>query len=524
MPDRNAQSVARAGVQISLLIGDVATSWLDDEANLADWRSLYAKCPWGTSFQAADFFRVWFRHYGARWRPLLVLGFDDRGRLTALIPLAAGDGVVTGAGAHQAEYHGWLGAADGPSTFFKDAVAEILKTFPGHDLRLRCLPPGVPKVAVTALLDGDRRAIAVTHERPLLALDEAAINETLKKKSNRSKINRLKRLGAISIRKMEADEFERRIDEIGAMCDFRQGAVNDSCPFLNDAHKRPFHLDWVRTMPRDVHVSGMFVDDRLISVLIFALSKREAHIAITAHSPEHAEHSPGKIHIYEAALALAREGLSFVDMTPGGDEWKTRFATQTDKVVDLTVYANARKAGLARIRRTIGAKAGPVLSAIRRRFKGVATSKTASETVTYSLAARGTSADADPSAEVGVNALSDLLRFGPKVARRTRQEFLSQALARMEAGEGCYSLAGPRGLAGIGWRGTDALGDRLFDFSASPDSDARQVYAAILARMLAGPNGKGAAVRVAVPRADGDLRSVVERLGFQRDRPSIAER
>ncbi len=550
----NLQSASHGGIQISLLAGDAAHSWVDNETNVASWRSLYAKCPWSTSFQKPDFFRVWFRHYGARWCPVLVLGFDDHGSLAALIALAAADGVVTGVGAHQAEYHGWLSGGDCPSDFLKDAVAEILKNFPRHDLRLRYLPPGVPMQAVKELHDGDRRSFVHTHPRHLLALDEAAINETLRKKGNRSKINRLKRLGPFAIRKMEPEEFAQCVDEISAMCDFRQGAVNDSCPFKDDPKKRAFHLDWVRTMSRDVIVSGMFVNGAIVSTLIFALSKREAHIAITAHSPEHAENSPGKIHIYEAALTLAREGFSLIDMTPGGDDWKIRFATRTDEVVDLTVFANSRSAALQRVRRAIGstarsaaARAGISTSRIKQFLRSVGevgrwhkkvradVTKSEREIDTYYLAMLGSSHDLAETIEVRVNALPDLLRFGPQVMRQGRQAFLRQALARMESGDRCYSLSGPRGIVGIGWSavdrdhpirsaggspaGADKPSVRLFDFSVETRSDARHIYATIIRRILSDMKSETtvAGARVSVPVPDSDLRFVVESLGFQRD-------
>jgi hypothetical protein len=234
--------------KISVLTGDAAKAWAKEEKNRAAWRALYEACDWGTTFQSIDFFDVWFRHYGTPWQPVLAIGLDSHDRLTALMPLAAANGAVAGVGAHQAEYHGWLGVRDGDDAFLRDAVSQVSASLPGHALRLRYLPPAAPAQALKALLDSDRRAFAQTHTRPLLALDEAQINEVLRKKGNRSKFNRLKRLGDFAIRTMDASEFAQRIDEIAAMCDFRQGAVNDTCPFLDDPRKGPFHLDWVRDM------------------------------------------------------------------------------------------------------------------------------------------------------------------------------------------------------------------------------------------------------------------------------------
>ena len=450
-----------------------------------------------------------------------MLGLDDRSGLVGLFPLVVKERVITGGGAHQAEYHGWLGDSDCPGEFLKDAVVSVLKEFPDHELRLRYLPAGTPSEAVATLVNGDRRAFVHTEDRPLLVLDEAAINETLKKKGNRSKINRLKRLGAYSVRNMEAGEFERRIDEIAVMCDFRQGAVNDSCPFTDDVLKRPFHLDWVRSMPREVHVSGMFIGDELISVLIFALSKGEAHIAITAHSPAHADNSPGKIHIYEAALALAREGYSIVDMTPGGDEWKSRFATATDKVVELTAFASARKAAVVRLRRVVGsnlrsaiARGRAVYASLRARPVRVndGAEQGGGPFATYSLNLSSQAVSAAARDDVRLNALADLLKYGPALTGQIRQAFLSRALMRMEAGDRCYSLLGHQGLDGLCWSGGDKTNVRLSDFSILPGVDVRRAYAALVQRAT---SDLAAETRVSLP-LNPELQSVVEGLGFQR--------
>jgi CelD/BcsL family acetyltransferase involved in cellulose biosynthesis len=506
--------VSEADLRLVLLSGSDASSWVDDDANFTRWRSLYDACPWGTSFQTPDFFRVWFRHYGERWRPLLLLCFDREERLRSAFPLAIGDGVITGVGAHQAEYHGWIAQTVSPSRFASDAVDRISKVFPNHDLRLRYLPAKSPTEALDSLLGHNRRVIADRQRRPLMALDEVAVHETLKKKGNRSKVNRLKRLGALSVRAMDAAEFERRLDEIGAMCDFRQGAVNDSCPFSDDPHKGPFHADWVRSMPNDVHVSGMFVDDTLISVLIFALSKDEAHVAITAHSPEHAEHSPGKLHIYEAALTLIRAGFNVIDMTPGGDAWKSRFATHSDEVVDLCVHSSATKASYLRARAAAAKVARSALALVRPQ-QTVERAETPSSVDAGGWDAYVPTSTLPQTDTVRVNVLSDLLRFGPKVAGMARQAFLAQALARMEAGERCYVLRVRDGVAGIGWSGASEVELRVSGFATLPGADTQALYGALIGRMLADfPR-----TRLSVPVNDARLKTVVEMLGFQRVAP-----
>src|SRR5262245_57929480 len=92
----------------SCLVGQEGTAWAATPSNRAQWLKLYASCSWSTAFQHPDFFDVWCRHYDRWWSPLLVVSYDEVGTLRGIMPLACNADSVTGVGAHQAEYHGWL--------------------------------------------------------------------------------------------------------------------------------------------------------------------------------------------------------------------------------------------------------------------------------------------------------------------------------------------------------------------------------------------------------------------------------
>lgn len=482
-----------------ILTGSEATAWARDPSNGARWTRLADRCPWATAFFSPTFFDIWSRHYGQAWTSLIVLSERSDGELLGLMPLAQCNDIVTGVGAHQAEYHGWISDADQALPFLAGAVGALRGAYPRCDIRLQYLPAEVPQDALAAFCAQEPRAIAERHERHHMRLDAGAISDVLRKKGNKSKLNRLRRQGSVELKRLDADLFELHLDDISALCDFRQGAVNDSCPFTDDVHKRPFHADLVRDFASSMHVTGLFLDGELISTIIFVLSRRDAHIAILAHSPTHASNSPSKLHLYQAALMLLADGFARIDMTPGGDDWKARFGTESDFVTRLTIRRSAAHAALTKaqtvalgVAKSAAAFVGLTPVALRRllgRDDAVPPSRPRSFAF---LQLDPKAATAPVEIATSPNDLAILLRHGPQLTGRQRQPFLADAVARMESGEICYTLARESALLGLGWasvappQGPDDrhLSVRFSGFHAAPGREAQPIYRAIVARAL----------------------------------------
>lgn len=514
---------------VSVLSGDGAHRWMRDPKNQERWQKLYADCQWRTVFLSPGFSEVWFANYGADWNPVFAIANDADGRLAGLMPLAAHGTLITGVGAHQAEYSGFLSGHGNADRFFEVAVKSICRDFPRHEVRFRYLPPGTPPGAMRRVCDVERRALLETSERHVFVLDEASINEIQKKKGNRSKLNRLKRMGSLEMRKLNPEEFETQIQDIVALCDFRQGAINNSCPFLDDPRKKNFHLDWIKNFAAGIHVSGMFLDGKIVSCIIFALSDREAHVAILAHSPELAENSPSKIHFYQAASMLASEGILRIDMTPGGDDWKARFGSTMDQVSELTICANLHGALASRVfaaaKPALRAAKANALALLRRltRSRHSGDRPPVKEPVRVRYAVRLPQLGAPLSEkEVGRNALSDLLKYGPALTKRDRQTFLAHALMRIEAGERCYSIRnGDAGLACIGWAsastspsaGADDATLILSDFVVTDAPTSERALDAVVAHALR-DNCRKEGISVEAAQSEIPLRQSLERLGF----------
>lgn len=537
----------KGSLSFSLLQGQQALEWSRGSLGNAAWQRLFADCPWATAFQSMAFFDIWSRHYASVWSPLLVVGQRADGVVAGIMPLAIRNGLVVGVGSHQAEYQGWISRENDASEFIVGALDAIAASLPRHQLRLRYLPHAVPKSALQHLRDRNPRVTLHHHVSHELLIDPEAIGHALKKKSNRSKVHRLQRLGELQFRLLNAQMAAAEFDRIVAMYDFRQGALNDVCPFLDDPVKRAFHLDWLNSCPRQLYVSGMFLKGQMIAALMFVRSKTDLHLAISAHAPNLAEHSPNKLNIYESALALVGDGATCIDLTPGGDAWKARFSTGQRDVWELIMHESALRSATVRAHVAVRAAVRRVLSTVgvsiptlNRRIKAIGSlvggarvflGRRAKRELLYHGELRQLERPSD--IPVLLNPLEWLIRSGPLLRRRRRQLVLSEALSRIERGDLCYAVSGPgANLSCVGWTswrsstlsssaiarphgeaGNTAL---LHDFFVGRDVSAAALEA-MIERMLAdvAQRGKRSDAFIAVPLDSAALNDAVKRRGFK---------
>jgi hypothetical protein len=256
----------------------------------------------------------------------------------------------------------------------------------------------------------------------------------------------------------DIEQIRDHLGSIIAMYDFRQGAANDSCPFLDDPNKEAFLLDWAeQSADKELHISCLTLNEQTIAAHIGLTCDAETQLAILAYSPEHGACSPGKLQVYHTARMLAEEGRAYLDLTPGGDPWKERFATEHDTVLALDVHPSATTAARIRVSdqlnrhvRSIlrGLGVSPtrlktLLQAARRLATGELLKSLRPAQIEYRLyrvALQGlpvSSRDGD----VHVNDLRQLTLYDPDQRQPGRQSYLARALARLESGDSIYSMA-----------------------------------------------------------------------------------
>ena len=527
------------------------------------WSALLDACPWGTSMQYPEFVIPWYSSYEDVYEPLTIHQFAPDGDLSGLLLLAVNKaaGSIACAGTHHAEYQAWL-ATPGDQRFIGSALKKLCDL--GFDrLQFRYIPSGAP---LTWLKEGkhrwDRRSDLRAVRKPLMQLDSPAeIQKSLKKKSNKSRINRLQRDGALEFHQLgEPQELDQVAEDLVLFTDFRQGALHGSCPFRDDKRKYSFYRKLMHS-PKLLHVTVMRAGQKLVSAHVGMANRREVSLGILAHSPIAAEHSPGKIHLLYLGLLLSQQGFAALDLTPGGDPYKDRFATHYDEAHLLTVFLS-RDAWLRHLALSGCIAAGKriakyvhvnpqelitKLAAVKykvRRDGFVRSSKsllcsavrclwTRTEIRFYRMPAfEARQRVRDDS--VRESSLADLLCYEPVEAwQPSKQAFLNEAMSRIEKGVRVYSCSVDGVLAQYGWAtigpGKAYVPEVHCDFEYPPKSAVlsdhythptfrgRGLGASCLARMLHDIGGIEDLeyVYASVRADDAEVRSIVENAGFQ---------
>jgi len=539
------------------IVRDSEADQLLAEARFRDaWSRLRRRCPWATSFQGVDFVPTWYRVYRGRFAPVLVLSRDANGELDGLLTLAASsDGELLVAGGAQAEYQAWLCAPDLSDTFVRQAVAALRQEFPRAVLTFRYLPPGTP-TAWFATPEAARGCALAAHRRPLLRFgDGSDIAKSLTKKSNKSRLNRLEKIGPLEFKRVtDPTEFARICDDIIQSYDFRQAAVHGVAPFRDDDLKKAFHTAMME-VPGLLHVTLLKVGDCVAAAHLGVCGDREVQLGIIAHNPALAKHSPGKFHVLFLARMLREEGYEQLDLTPGGDPYKERFANGADQVHTLLLYLSSSQRVIdvirTRVARAVKASLRSAGIAPERakalggrllRMHPVGTPATWAKRVrqwigrrcevrVYSHEATGVP-DTDGSHRIRCNAAEDLLRYAPAASDPPQREFLSSALQRMEDGLRIHTYAENGSLVCYGWLAerqerafVSEVGQEfgmpencayLFDLYALPRARTPELFANLLRGMLddAARVPGTTRVYVCVSAGDAPLQQAVERTGF----------
>lgn len=393
----------------------------DDADFVGRWRALYDACPWATGFQDAGFVAAWFAAYSEQFEPAIAAQTrDGDGRLEALLILARDrrDGSLLTAGANQAEYQPWLARPELDQAAF---LTDALQALDARELTLAFLADDVPLDAIEASPLGRRIALR-TDQTPLLRrLDGAA--PKLRGRTFKSKLNRLKRLGAIALSIPEEPAARRAIlDWAAPRYDLRQASQFGGFPFADDPRKTDFHRRLMELEPARFHVAALTLDDQPIAAHLGVRGRRRLRLGILAHDAGLARHSPGVVLLTLLAERILEEGAE-LDLTPGDDPWKLRLANDREDVRALVLYpsALARDAAAlkARVKSGIKSAAGPLLRRLRERPDDDA------------AAAKPMSAEAIPCGA----AIEDLVALARSQPAQARGAAASQILERLSAGE-----------------------------------------------------------------------------------------
>lgn len=461
---------------IEYISGDSAHTLLKDQQFLQDWRILYDRCLHATVLQDQSFVRTWYETYRSIWQPVIIYSRNSEGCFNGLWLLAFDPlhKTLVHAGTNQAEYHVWLAVPGKDIEFLSDAWNELKLRLSFTQLRFHYLPSITLANTLKSVPGIKSNCFVENVNRCLFKIDEDTVKSIFSKNSNKSRINRLKRLGQIEFRQISAiEEFEQVFGEIISLYDFRQGAINNSLPFQNNPLKRRFHFNLFNAEPDKLIFTITYLNNRPIAGFWGQVSSKIVHLGMVMHSPSLSRHSPGKIHLMQLSEHLQKKGFRMIDMTPGGDFWKQRYANTNDEVASVTVYRSSIRQKLAVIQNTwkqlskryltkLGVNSTWLRLTLKnnlndihpanlfRTLKNKAYSD--KEFRMYAFEGNNTIVDGEwLDKRVQCNSLNDFLAFKPTDSHLTIGAFLSNANDMFENEASSYSICINNSLAICGW-------------------------------------------------------------------------
>jgi CelD/BcsL family acetyltransferase involved in cellulose biosynthesis/RimJ/RimL family protein N-acetyltransferase len=521
-----------------------ADALLSAESFRAAWNELYCRCPWATVFQDVDFVTTWYGTYTERFRPVIIRETNSAGELTGLLTLALSvdSRRLIVAGGHQAEYHTWLASAVGDSSFIEAALRELRRRFPNRSLVFKYLPPRTPLDWTSPGRFWGRRCRLQQFSDPLWRVDDGSKLKAVLYKNKRPTtpgLNRLKELGDFHFEQItDLGGLKAVFGPIMTYYNFRHGAIYNTSPFLDDPLKERFHLRLME-IPDLLHVTVLKAGGQVVAAHVGAAGRGIVHGGFITHSPFVARSSPGIIQWLMLGEHMAKTGFHTLDLTPGGDWYKERLATDhedvhvlklffhrwqalahdaNEKCVSLSkrvlqvarVQPQAVKAFVRKARHT--RLADLPVKVLRRTFNLVRRLVHTPELRIYvfrrqdfdkivGAVARGSPLNGAPAAWLmSRDSLDDLLAFRPAEAWQDRQRFLAEALTRIEKAHHMYTRVEEGRLVHYGW-----LIDRqkkaffgevqrayefpdhsavLYDYWTHPAARGRGLYQSSLRQML----------------------------------------
>ena len=367
MPQMTSWGAAGAAMPLKIARSAEAAKLLKDQNFRWQWLRLYEGCPWATTAQSPAFVCSWYEAYQEDYRPFLVSQLSASNDLVGFLPVALGrNGQAVLPGAHQAEYKGWLSLPSNGTAFFAESLRVLSRETGIGTLSFRYLPPGAP-VDGTCVSSLPWVCEMQTHRRPIVPLGNAAgMAEYVREKTNktlRNSWNRLKRTGDLLLEQIrETQELVPIFDQLIDWYDNRQATAHGKRPFHDDKNKKIWHLYLLREGL--LHVTLLKAGPEVMSA-VFGLSDGKTYsLMMSMFAPECARYSPIALHHLMLVERLHAKGYSVLDLTPGPDPFKERFASAYEDVQVLSIYFKQREWIKAKLQQQSKAIAEETLSAL----------------------------------------------------------------------------------------------------------------------------------------------------------------
>ena len=327
--------------EIEILKGNEAKRKLRDQSFVKVWNELATDSDHQTLMQEPKFVETWYSVYDQMYELILITGYDTQSKLIGIIPLCLRDNMLTHAGEMQAEYHGWICKKEYESDFVSQALVIIKKKFNLQKWVWGWTPPHI-NINSIDLKFLNRRNVFVkkqVRDSPILSLtDQNKIDQLKKSRSLKTKINRLKKRGALSIVKIkQKEDAEKIINAFQQQSNFRKIAMQQAPPFLVDLLKKNYLLKKMNNH-NNIHFTALMLNDTPIAFHFGECDHETVYLSLISHDPTYGKNSPGQILMLKLIELLQKEGYKYFDLTPGGDDYKYKYANHFNRINFVTIY------------------------------------------------------------------------------------------------------------------------------------------------------------------------------------------
>ena len=474
-------------ITVKIILGDDALKYASDEAFLNQWKILADNTAHKTVFQEPDFVSLWFHHYQQYFEPVLVIGLSESEELIGLIPLAIDkkDATLTHAGAQLAEYSGWLCSQTHYDAFLSQAFKTIKANITFSQWHWTYTAPGADTTWLRSsqLKNSGFYAQFESIDSPILDLhNEEKLKKILKNKSVKSKINRLKRKGELKIERItDQTRALGLMDQVTNLVNFRHESAHHDAAFEEDQLQRSFYEARCHNL-KDNHFSVLWLGEKLLAFHFGYIDKNSIYISLSAFDPTESKHSPGVIFLIYLANLLIEEGIRYIDLTPGGDEYKERFSNAHNELYLPTIHASIfqhRKHELKNNCKSLALDTLKRCNIDKEKLKNSFNKKSKKRIVNqkdfdlYSISSdRYKISDTYHNKNINIQSYSDLLDYQENNSGISRQEVLSNATYRFSREDTLFTIHDNSQLRASSW--LSKLGAKYsrfgFDFSNEKNS------------------------------------------------------
>jgi hypothetical protein len=340
-----------SNAKLQLLEGEQVIEFLKNQSSLDQYDHLFANCQYKTIFQSSAFLYSWYDAKIIEAYPVAVLEYEQD-KITAALWLTINknkrgkhktkNAKILGAGEYDAEYQTWLVEPGNEKKFLPAAFKLLFNRFPNSKIIFRFIPYAESLKWIEADKDWQKFCVIQPYRRPLLQMSHPDYPEVYKKRHLKAKYNRLSKSGKMElIEIVDLDHFIQIYDKIMLLLDFRQGALFNKTPSLDNPNRKSLYINLFKK--NLLHVTVLKLDDQITSCIIGMKDGIWMHLAgLITYSPFFGKFSPGMVHIYVLGKLLEDNGYQYFDLTPGDDEYKERMASNADEVYEFTVTQDTR--------------------------------------------------------------------------------------------------------------------------------------------------------------------------------------